>query len=70
VSRRQSSFEGSDRQVRGKILGLLRGDDASLTAVVAHVDPLDRDRVERIIEDLVVDGLVQRTGRRFRLATS
>ena len=26
--------------------------------------------VERIIEDLVVDGLVQRPGRRFRLATS
>jgi A/G-specific adenine glycosylase len=70
VSRRQPVFEGSDRQVRGNILGLLRRDDASLTAVVSHVAPEDRSRVERIVADLVEDGLVERAGRQLRLSTS
>jgi A/G-specific adenine glycosylase len=70
VSRRQSNFEGSDRQVRGRIIGLLRSEEASMTAVVAHVAPVERARVERLVTDLVKDGLVERTGRRLRLAAS
>ncbi len=70
VSRRQSTFEGSDRQIRGRILGLLRTEDAPLAAVVAHVGPGARDRVERLVTDLVEDGLVERVGRRLRLATA
>lgn len=70
VSRRQSSFEGSDRQVRGRVLGLLRRGDASLSAVGAHVATTDPARLERIIADLVADGLVERAGRRLRLAGS
>jgi A/G-specific adenine glycosylase len=68
VSRRQSTFEGSDRQVRGQVLGLLRRGEATMTGVAAHVEPVGRDRVERIVSGLVDDGLVQRVGRRFRLA--
>ena len=70
VSRRQSTFEGSDRQVRGRILSLLRGDHATLATIVAHVEPVERARVERIVADLVDDGLVQRAGRRWCLAAS
>jgi len=70
VSRRQSMFEGSDRQVRGRILGLLRSEEASMATVVAYVAPVERTRVERLVTDLVKDGLVERAGRRLRLAAS
>jgi DNA-binding IclR family transcriptional regulator len=63
-------FEGSDRQVRGRILGLLRSEEASMATVVAYVAPVERTRVERLVTDLVKDGLVERAGRRLRLAAS
>jgi A/G-specific adenine glycosylase len=70
VSRRQTRFEGSDRQVRGRILGLLRREESSLSAVAKHAVTTDRARLERIVEGLVEDGLVERAGRRLRLAGS
>jgi hypothetical protein len=41
-----------------------------MAAIAAHVAPMERARVERIITDLVDDGLVQRVGRRWCLAAS
>jgi A/G-specific adenine glycosylase len=70
VSRPQSAFEGSDRQVRGRILAVLRREGVSLNALVKDVAPLDPARLERVLSGLERDGLVERDGRRLFLATS
>lgn len=68
VSKPQSKFEGSDRQVRGQILKALGQDEiVSSTAMrrkFAHVDTV---RYEAILESLVIDGLVGRTARSLKL---
>jgi A/G-specific adenine glycosylase len=55
---RQSRFEGSDRQVRGKILALVL-EEGTVTedAVVARVGE-DADRVKRILGDLEKEGFI------------
>jgi A/G-specific adenine glycosylase len=60
--RRQAAFEGSDRQVRGAIVRALRAgrslDLPRLSAKTGH----DSARIGGLIEALVRDGLVERTG--------
>ena len=68
VSRPQSAFEGSDRQLRGRVLGLLRQGQVTSSRVVADVAPGENERVVRIVESLVNDGLVERKGNQLRLA--
>jgi A/G-specific adenine glycosylase len=59
----QKRFEGSDRQVRGLILSLLRGVDDRRGVSIGVVDAVWSDRVqlERALGGLVRDGLVVRT---------
>ena len=67
VSRRQSPFEGSDRQIRGRVLAeLLSGGRAGVGLRASLVD-VERSRYESILEGLVADGLVERRGRRLYL---
>jgi A/G-specific adenine glycosylase len=65
---KQPSFEGSDRQIRGRILSLLL-ERAFLTEhemnVLVSEDGL---RVSRILNDLNREGFVTRLGDRFRIA--
>lgn len=56
VSTRQAPFEGSDRQARGRVLAALGGGPG----VAADFD-------RRIVDSLVVDGLVERRGDTIRL---
>ncbi len=70
VSRPQSAFEGSDRQLRGRVLGLLRQGRAPSSHVADHVAPQEKQRVARIVDGLVSDGLVEREGVFLRLATA
>ena len=63
TSGRQSTFEGSDRQGRGRLVDALR------VGPVAHHDlatvmgwPDDESRAERVAATLVVDGLAEVTG--------
>jgi A/G-specific adenine glycosylase len=59
VSGRQARFEGSDRQLRGRLLrAAARGTLADVTATVGG----DPDRVDRVLAGLVVDGLLVRRG--------
>jgi A/G-specific adenine glycosylase len=69
-ARRPQGYAGTDRQVRGRLLDVLRGNDLPVTR-----DQLDvvwlRDTVqcERALESLLADGLVAKTGDgRFALA--
>jgi len=59
VSGPQSSFEGSDRQLRGMLLRQLESAAATRAELAATVE-VSSDRAERLIESLVADGLVSR----------
>lgn len=64
----QPRFEGSDRQLRGRLVDAVREGPVGvreLPAVVACDDP---GRIERTVATLVADGLVERAGDRIRLA--
>ena len=64
---KQSKFEGSDRQIRGEILKLLSGQDLiSLNeALKLHEDT---GRINGIIEGLVSEGMLIKTGDSLRIA--
>lgn len=66
--RRQPRYEGSDRQVRGRLLALLRDADTPLTGRALATAWPDSDQRERALSGLLADGLVVRLGRgRFSL---
>ena len=69
VSRPQSRFEGSDRQLRGRVLAELRRAPAVLRSIARHLES-DDARSESILLGLQRDGLVERVGRsgRWQLA--
>jgi A/G-specific adenine glycosylase len=57
VSGRQARFEGSDRQLRGRLLrAVARGSLADLAGSAGA----DRERVDRVLAGLVADGLLVR----------
>ena len=56
-TRRRQSFEGTDRQMRGRIMALLREQGAAGPAMLAALDPEDPVRVERCVRSLLADGL-------------
>ncbi len=62
---RQSPFEGSDRQVRGRILRLLLADPGLTRGQVAKRIDDPRGRVPRILARLVDEGMVSRRGGRY-----
>jgi A/G-specific adenine glycosylase len=68
VSRPQSKFQGSDRQVRGRLLAALRERPHSRQQLLAGLDDVDAKRGGDLIDALVADGLVERRGRLVRLS--
>jgi A/G-specific adenine glycosylase len=61
---KQSTFEGSDRQIRGKIIKLLTtGAHNSTELQKAINDP----RMQRIVSNLVDEGMIQRIGNAYQL---
>ena len=61
VSGRQSRFEGSDRQGRGRLVDALRHGPVSDIATATGW-PEDPERAERVAQTLVADGLAVRVG--------
>ncbi len=59
VSKKQSTFAGSDRQVRGQILAVLRAGPASWSTLASNAGSDDEVRVRKIVASLVADGLVE-----------
>jgi A/G-specific adenine glycosylase len=68
ANRRQGPFEGSMRQVRGRIVDSLRGRSHAGSAALARSLGLPIDRVTTALDGLVRDGVVQRRGRSYALA--
>lgn len=59
---RQSRFEGSDRQGRGRLLDALRAGALPAEGAAAVTGWQDPERTRRVIDGLVADGLVARHG--------
>ncbi len=70
VSKKQSLFEGSDRQGRARLVRALRDDPLNWEAIPDAMGwPHDPDRAERVLAGLLDDGLVVRAGARYALPT-
>ncbi len=68
VAGRQSRFEGSDRQGRGRLVRALRDGPIVRTELGGVMGwPDDTARVERVLRDLLADGLVVHDGERVAL---
>jgi len=67
VSRRQSRFVGSDRQVRGRVLRELGGGPVHRVRLRASFADIETSRYEGVLKTLADDGLVE-LGTRVRLA--
>jgi A/G-specific adenine glycosylase len=68
VSGRQSRFEGSDRQGRGRLLAALGDGPVVATRLAGAMGwPDDPPRAERVAQAMVEEGLVARAGRRYQL---
>lgn len=61
---KQSAFEGSVRQLRGRVLRVLH--DAELTSQEL-ADRIDDERLEAVLESLATEGLIHRRDNRYRL---
>ncbi|MEP7003787.1 MAG: A/G-specific adenine glycosylase [Chloroflexota bacterium] len=66
--KRPSAFKDSDRRVRGAIVRVLVEAQSGLT-VRAIEKSIGDERVPRLVEKLMADGLIERAGRRVRLAS-
>ena len=63
---KQSKFEGSDRQIRGRIMRAVGADTASADALFTAVcDGNDRERFDRILAKLCKDGMLRQTERGY-----
>jgi A/G-specific adenine glycosylase len=67
VAQQQSPFEGSNRQVRGRIVAVLRERQSAGLSGLAAATGFGADRVGSAVTGLVRDGIVERRGRSFRL---
>jgi A/G-specific adenine glycosylase len=67
-ARRVQGYEGTDRQVRGRLMAILRAADEPVgRALLAEAWP-DREQRDRALASLVVDGLaVELPGKRYQL---
>jgi A/G-specific adenine glycosylase len=62
---RQGPFEGSNRQVRGRILKTLVAEASLSAAEIVKETGMDRERVIMNLVDLEKEGFIRRQGRRF-----
>jgi A/G-specific adenine glycosylase len=68
VSRPQPTFQGSDRQARGRVLAALRERPRTTRHLLTCIDHVDASRGAALIAGLVADGLVEQSGRVVRLS--
>jgi A/G-specific adenine glycosylase len=64
---RQARFAGSMREVRGRVVDVLRTRSSAGTVAIAREAGFETSRVEQALDGLVRDGVVARSGRSYRL---
>jgi A/G-specific adenine glycosylase len=65
--KKQSRFEGSNRQLRGRILKLLTASDGLTKAVIAKTVDAEPAKIEQNLADLEREGFINRVGRRYQI---
>lgn len=65
---RQSRFEGSDRQLRGKILRLLLQQPLSRKEEIFQAIQEDPQRLDKILKGMIKDGFIMRKGTKYSIA--
>ncbi len=65
---RQSPFEGSDRQIRGKILRVLLGEPSSSREKIVGLIGGDAERIARIMEQLEKENFIIQRRRKYFIA--
>jgi A/G-specific adenine glycosylase len=65
--RRTQAWNGTDRQVRGRLLQVLRTADGPVTQAALTAVWDDATQRERCLDSLIADGLVSRSGRHYAL---
>lgn len=65
--KKQSRFEGSNRQLRGKIIKLLTASEGLTKAAIAKTLNGDSAKIEIILANLEHEGFIKHTGRRYQL---
>ena len=66
--KRQAKFAGSDRQCRGVVMKVLKERENASKALLAKEWPLE-SQLEKALETLIADGLIETTGKSYRLAS-
>jgi A/G-specific adenine glycosylase len=66
-ARRQGPYEGSMRQVRGRVVDVLRSRPSAGAGSIARETGFPSGRVDVALDGLVRDGVVVRAGRSYRL---
>jgi A/G-specific adenine glycosylase len=66
---RQGPFAGSAREVRGRVVDVLRARRSAGAAALAHATGFEASRVGEALDGLIRDGVVERAGRSYRLPT-
>jgi A/G-specific adenine glycosylase len=69
AARPKDRFEGSLRQVRGKVVAELRLARSAGRAQLAAAAGVTQGRLDLALDGLMADGVVERRGRSYRLAT-
>jgi A/G-specific adenine glycosylase len=64
---RQSRFEGSRRQIRGRILRLLAQDSCTKAQLVKYIAD---ERLSGVLDDLLFEGFIEQRNDRYRLRNS
>ena len=64
---RQGRFAGSMREVRGRVVDVLRARPSAGVGTLARETGFDDGRVAEALEGLLRDGVVERSGRSYRL---
>jgi A/G-specific adenine glycosylase len=67
VSKPQSAFKGSDRQVRGQVLAQLRIAPASIARLRSLLNGVEPTKLQKVLNGLMQDGLIERRGRMMQL---
>ncbi len=70
VSKPQSRFEGSDRQLRGRVLAQLRSGETSVLTMRALLEGWDPERSQRVLTSLQSDGLITKERGRWTLGST
>jgi A/G-specific adenine glycosylase len=63
---KQSAFQGSRRQVRGRVLRVLGGGQQNLVGLRKTIED---DRLADVLEDLIKEGFIEKLGGRYRLSS-